>query len=220
MLQSWLPSNGTRQRRSWLACRRFFAISADYSAPPFPNQRETLFFPSSQRFGRSLAILPSTTKQPSDQGINQRLAFLTLNANITKNLVLPAMASSGTMRGTPKGRGTVPAFTNSPAASNIPRPALESHPSGSASEAGGSTMSASRQKQSKRDEVCLTQLLSLAVCTTDNIFTGYSEEDRNGSQQEEAYHWPSTTNTKSTPRDCPRSSPQSSPPDQTKYYCC
>jgi hypothetical protein len=29
---------------------------------------------------------PSTTKQPSDQGINQRLAFLTLNANITKNL--------------------------------------------------------------------------------------------------------------------------------------
>ncbi|PMD20605.1 CBS-domain-containing protein [Hyaloscypha hepaticicola] len=62
------------------------------------------------------------------------------------------MASSGTMRGTPKGRGTMPAFTNSPAASSIPRPALETHPSGSASEAGGSTMSASRQKQSKRDE--------------------------------------------------------------------
>jgi hypothetical protein len=124
---------------------------------------------------------PSTTKQPSDQGINQRLAFLTLNANITKNLNLPAMASSGTMRGTPKGRGTVPAFTNSPAASSIPRPALESHPSGSASEAGGSTMSASRQKQSKRDEVCLTQLLALVLCTTDNIFTGYSEEDRDGS---------------------------------------
>ena len=131
-----------------------------------------------------------------------------------------AMASSGTMRGTPKGRGTVPAFTNSPAASNIPRPALESHPSGSASEAGGSTMSASRQKQSKRDEVCLTQLLSLALCTTDDIFTGYSEENRDGSQQEEAYHWPSTTNTKSTSRNCPRPSPQSSPPDQTKYYCC
>jgi hypothetical protein len=72
---------------------------------------------------------------------------------------LPAMASSGTMRGTPKGRGTVPAFSNSPA-SNIPRPAFESHPSASQSEAGGSTMSASRQKQSKRDEVCLAQLLS------------------------------------------------------------
>lgn len=28
----------------------------------------------------------STTKQPSDQGINQRLAFLTLNASITKTL--------------------------------------------------------------------------------------------------------------------------------------
>ncbi|TVY30841.1 Meiotically up-regulated protein [Lachnellula hyalina] len=64
---------------------------------------------------------------------------------------------SGTMRGTPtrgQTRGTVPAFTNSPA-SNIPRPALESHTSSAAtppSEAGGSTMSASRQKQTKRDE--------------------------------------------------------------------
>lgn len=61
------------------------------------------------------------------------------------------MASSGTMRGTPKnGRGQMPAFTNSPA-SNIPRPAFETH--APQSEAGGSTMSASRQKQSKRDEV-------------------------------------------------------------------
>ncbi|TVY18402.1 Meiotically up-regulated gene 70 protein [Lachnellula arida] len=63
---------------------------------------------------------------------------------------------SGTMRGTPnrgQTRGTVPAFSNSPA-SNIPRPALESHTSSAAppSEAGGSTMSASRQKQTKRDE--------------------------------------------------------------------
>lgn len=93
------------------------------------------------------------------QGINQRLAFLTLTAIQQTTLPLPTMASSGTMRGTPKGRGTVPAFNNSPA-SNIPRPAFESHPSGSQSEAGGSTMSASRQKQSKRDEVYLTQLLS------------------------------------------------------------
>jgi hypothetical protein len=60
------------------------------------------------------------------------------------------------MRGTPnrgQGRGTVPAFSNSPA-SSIPRPALESHASATQSDAGGSTMSASRQKQSKRDEVC------------------------------------------------------------------
>jgi hypothetical protein len=64
------------------------------------------------------------------------------------------MASSGTMRGTPnrgQGRGNLPVFNNSPA-SNIPRPAFESTPT-SHSEAGGSTMSASRQKQSKRDEV-------------------------------------------------------------------
>ncbi|RDW67863.1 CBS-domain-containing protein [Coleophoma cylindrospora] len=65
------------------------------------------------------------------------------------------MASSNTMRGTPnrgQARGSVPVFNNSPA-SNIPRPAFETHTSTTPqSEAGGSTMSASRQKQSKRDE--------------------------------------------------------------------
>ncbi|KAG0647398.1 Meiotically up-regulated 70 [Hyphodiscus hymeniophilus] len=64
-------------------------------------------------------------------------------------------SNTGTMRGTPnrgQGRGGMPAFTNSPA-SNIPRPALETHGSTSVqSDAGGSTMSASRQKQSKKDE--------------------------------------------------------------------
>ncbi|KAL2072043.1 hypothetical protein VTL71DRAFT_11386 [Oculimacula yallundae] len=62
------------------------------------------------------------------------------------------MASTGTMRGTPSrggNRGTVPAFPNSPA-SNIPRPALETH--NTQSEAGGSSMSVSRQKQTKKDE--------------------------------------------------------------------
>jgi hypothetical protein len=67
-------------------------------------------------------------------------------------------AGTGTMRGTPnrgQPRGGVPSFANSPA-SNIPRPAFESHPTSAStvqSEAAGSSMSASRQKQSKRDEV-------------------------------------------------------------------
>ncbi|MCJ1311435.1 hypothetical protein MMC25_005106 [Agyrium rufum] len=65
------------------------------------------------------------------------------------------MSGLGTMRGTPKGgpsRGHVPSFIdNSPSA--IPRPKLESHASSALqSETGGSTMSASRQKQAKRDE--------------------------------------------------------------------
>ena len=64
-------------------------------------------------------------------------------------------AAGGTYRGTPKGghgRGQVPVFENSP--SNIPRPKLESQASSALqSDAGTSTMSASRQKQSKRDEV-------------------------------------------------------------------
>ncbi|CAG8979892.1 hypothetical protein HYALB_00013076 [Hymenoscyphus albidus] len=67
--------------------------------------------------------------------------------------------TGGTVRGTPSRqghRGNTPAF-NSPV-SNIPRPAaLDAHQSSAMStvqqtEAAGSTMSASRQKQSKRDE--------------------------------------------------------------------
>ncbi|UNI17438.1 hypothetical protein JDV02_003781 [Purpureocillium takamizusanense] len=57
---------------------------------------------------------------------------------------------SGTMRGTPnrnQNRGAIP-FANSPAGgSNIPRPVLDSQPSETSS-----SVSASRQKQSKRDE--------------------------------------------------------------------
>ena len=67
-------------------------------------------------------------------------------------------AAGGTFRGTPgrgQGRGQVPAFENSP--SNIPRPKLESQQSSAMqSEAGTSTLSASRQKQTKRDEVART----------------------------------------------------------------
>ncbi|KAL5910890.1 hypothetical protein ACKVV7_009489 [Pyricularia oryzae] len=73
--------------------------------------------------------------------------------------------SGNTFRGTPgraQGRGAIPNFPSSPAAaagssSSIPRPVLEQTMSSHntqppASEAGGSTMSASRQKQTKRDE--------------------------------------------------------------------
>ncbi|KAF2278421.1 CBS-domain-containing protein [Westerdykella ornata] len=60
------------------------------------------------------------------------------------------MSHTGTLRGTPKNRNQVH-YTNSP--SGIPRPALDSHGShGPQSEAGTSTLSASRAKQSKRDE--------------------------------------------------------------------
>lgn len=65
-------------------------------------------------------------------------------------------ALTGTFRGTPtnrsQGRGQIPVFDSSP--SNIPRPKLESNVSSTMqSENAPSTLSASRQKQSKRDEV-------------------------------------------------------------------
>lgn len=70
--------------------------------------------------------------------------------------------SGNTMRGTPNrgpDRGRIPTFTNSPApGSGIPRPVHDTHRESHAtnSEVGGSsTVSASRQKQSKRDEVSL-----------------------------------------------------------------
>lgn len=59
--------------------------------------------------------------------------------------------SGNTIRGTPtrnQGRGNLP-FTNSPAGSGIPRPSHEQPSEVS------SSVSASRQKQSKRDEVRL-----------------------------------------------------------------
>ena len=72
-------------------------------------------------------------------------------------------ATGGTLRNTVntpgrgQGRGQVPAFEDSP--SNIPRPKLDSHPASALqSEAGTSTLSASRQKQSKRDEVGLARI--------------------------------------------------------------
>lgn len=78
------------------------------------------------------------------------------------------MSHTGTLRGTPKARanaGQTGTFTNSP--SHIPRPALETQQSQvSASDAGTSTLSASRQKQSKRDEVesplCKTEAIDNA----------------------------------------------------------
>ncbi|KAF2399957.1 CBS and PB1 domain protein [Trichodelitschia bisporula] len=63
------------------------------------------------------------------------------------------MSATGTYRGTPKGRGQIP-FDGSP--SHIPRPSHETHRTQSSatpvSEVGTSAVSASRQKQSKRDE--------------------------------------------------------------------
>ncbi|KAK4983442.1 hypothetical protein LTR50_007217 [Elasticomyces elasticus] len=59
-------------------------------------------------------------------------------------------AAGGTYRGTPKGKAPNP-FDNTP--TGIPRPKLEAHQSSTAiSDAGTSALSASRAKQSKRDE--------------------------------------------------------------------
>jgi len=78
------------------------------------------------------------------------------------------MSHTGTMRGTPKNRNQ-PAraqFVDSPSGipSGIPRPALETHASHvHGSDAGVSTLSASRAKQSKRDEV-RTHPMTLSAC--------------------------------------------------------
>lgn len=57
------------------------------------------------------------------------------------------MSTTGTLRGTPKNRGQVQ-FPNAP--SGIPRPALDSHASHNDN---ASSLSTSRAKTSKRDEV-------------------------------------------------------------------
>ncbi|KAI8633549.1 hypothetical protein F5Y19DRAFT_461913 [Xylariaceae sp. FL1651] len=71
------------------------------------------------------------------------------------------------MRGTPnrgQGRGTLPFGASSPVSSNIPRPTLENHQHSSHSQPApsetASGVSASRQKQSKRDEAIRRKLES------------------------------------------------------------
>lgn len=80
------------------------------------------------------------------------------------------MSHTGTMRGAPKNRNQ-PAraqFVDSP--SGIPRPALETHASHvHGSEAGTSALSASRAKQSKRDEVSTLDLLSTHGCSPPHV---------------------------------------------------
>lgn len=81
------------------------------------------------------------------QTTKQRLLFSPLYFVQQKHETTEAMSAAGTLRGTPKGASKLPTFQN---ASAIPRPALETV---AQSDAGASTLSASRQKQSKRDEV-------------------------------------------------------------------
>lgn len=87
----------------------------------------------------------------------------TLSKHCLPKIISIMSATGGTFRSTPgrgQGRGQVPVFENSP--SGIPRPKLESQQSSAMqSEAGTSTLSASRQKQSKRDEVYALKLESM-----------------------------------------------------------
>lgn len=74
-------------------------------------------------------------------------------------------------------------FENSP--SNIPRPKLESHASSTLqSETGNSTLSASRQKQSKRDEVG-SWFLTIPWGAKLNTLPGHSKEDGGRPEQKE-----------------------------------
>ena len=73
------------------------------------------------------------------------------------------MSHTGTMRGNPKNRNQ-PAraqFVDTPSGipSGIPRPALETHASHVHISDTASTLSASRAKQSKRDEVSAVSML-------------------------------------------------------------
>lgn len=110
--------------------------------------------------GRSYADSPMFTESSRVQHPSLTLSTLSRGrihrAQLTYIFLSTMSAAGGTFRGTPNrgghGRGQVPAFENSP--SNIPRPKLESHASSAMqSETGTSTLSASRQKQTKRDEV-------------------------------------------------------------------
>lgn len=147
---------------------------------------------------------------------------------------------SGTMRGTPAGgrnqpRGNVPFATSSPGNSGIPRPVLDAQQPSEAA----SAVSASRQKQSKRDEVGLCHLetpgptsiiqslpnreaaspsaIDSTICMLISRI-GYPPQAGERPLQEEARYRPSSTHPKSASRDRPRPKTESGPADQTEHY--
>jgi hypothetical protein len=90
------------------------------------------------------------------------------------------MSHTGAMRGTPKpsNRNQPQHLGHSPSA--IPRPSgLENLSHVTQSDAGGSTLSASRAKMSKRDDVSGP---AAHVRLRPNVATGHSAKNRDGSQ--------------------------------------
>lgn len=90
------------------------------------------------------------------------------------------MASIGSVRGTPKGLSKIPSYNATAPA--LPRAAPDSPMPSTASDAGASSMSASRQKQSKRDEVRSVSYMSLEPLSN-VLIVGHPQESRNRSQQ-------------------------------------
>jgi hypothetical protein len=125
-----------------------------------------------------VALSTATTSKPKslDPPRHQRVPSPILAALASPKIAYTmANNAPGTMRGTPtnRSRGNLPNF-NSPSSIPVPRPPFETHASSAVqSEAGGSTMSASRQKQSKRDEV--GSYIPLSAAVTD--YSGHPEED-------------------------------------------
>lgn len=76
------------------------------------------------------------------------------------------MSATGTARGASSrnsGRSSIPSFTNTPA-SSIPR-SVDTR-SAVESDAGGSALSSSRQKQGKKDEACAPWLRLASTAST------------------------------------------------------
>lgn len=130
----------------------------------------------------------------------------------------------GTYRGATPKRAGVPFDPNTPS-TGIPRPKIETHPTGTGSEMSGhSTISASRQKQSKRDEVSvhgrcgrLTVPSALPRVRADKD-AGYSTKDGSEPQPQKGHIVESTAFSKGPAGHRPRSEAQPGPPDQAQHH--
>lgn len=125
------------------------------------------------------------------------------------------MSSTGTFRGTPKGRPQS-VFSEAPSsASNIPRPKLESQQS-----EASTSQSAIRAKQSKRDEVrtAVERCKIIAVGTSvDTAFVGSPNQARKRSQQEACWRQPLSPKSQDPSRHCPCSPPEPGSSNQTQH---
>lgn len=207
-----------------LSCREFEVAGPRIDAVGLARQRRMFRVRTAARLSEPcpnaprVALLTSTEPYPSSPCSVARDEQLLLHRPDTQlrtdrrrtHQPFLKMSSAGTFRGTPKAQRGQTTFSDSPSNIPIPRPKLESTVSDA-----GSTYSASRAKQSKRDEVRFILRASVqGRGRMTNSLQGHPEQDRERPHQEaRRRRRPIPPDAQGTTGYRPSSQAEPSPPD-------